>query len=198
MRFTGRHLSLQSQSRAELELVRLPCGQSLLFIDQFLHEFINEQWTFDVKPETSRQVLHRLRDILNQMPLRDQIERKITFLLWSERDQRLAEQLFPQSDFFARRDECWRAGLSVILGLPMLSGIKTNKAYALPPKLGPLNLFTPRIFSAFRQRNAKVIAYLPRNRNDVDTAQHAGADLILSDSLFLDQAQGLDCKLSGR
>lgn len=178
---------VQNCTRAQLETLTYPCGQHLLFLDQFLQEFSGLRLTFDIKIETSKKVIASLRQTITEMSARRVLEPNITFLLWSKDDQDQAERLFPEAQFFAQDDECWRAGLAVILGLPFFAGIKKGKAYAIPPKLGGLSLFRPRIFKAYHHQGAKVIAYLPTCNEDARAASAAGADFILSDRLFLNQ-----------
>lgn len=186
-RLFGKDLLVHTCSRAQLESLKYPCGQGMLFLDQFIQEFKKQRWTFDIKIETSQRVLSVLRQAVSEMKDARQVERNITFLLWCKEDQQLAERLFPDAQFFARDDECWRAGIAVLLGLPMFAKLIANKAYALPPKLWSISLFKKRIFRAYQSRNAKVIAYLPTCNEDAQAAVQAGADLILADRLFLDQ-----------
>jgi hypothetical protein len=159
----------------------------MLFLDLFMREFSAQRWVFDVKIETAQVVLASLRQLLNSMPDGSALEKNITFLLWSKEDEVLAHRLFPSSQFFARDSECWRAGLAVIVGLSFFGDIKENRSYAVPPKLWGLSLFKARIFKSFQRRKAKVIAYLPTCNEDALAATKAGADLILSDRLFLNQ-----------
>jgi glycerophosphoryl diester phosphodiesterase len=186
-RLFGKDRLVHSCTRAQLEDLKYPCGQGVLFLDQFFMEFARQRWTFDVKIETAQKVLATLRTMVSAMQDSLTVEKNITFLLWSKDDQLLAEKLFPHASFFARDDECWRAGLAIIAWLPFFGKITANKAYAVPPKLWNLSLFKSRIFRAYQKRNARVIAYLPTCNEDALAAVSAGADLILSDRLFLDQ-----------
>jgi glycerophosphoryl diester phosphodiesterase len=185
-RLFAKDLQVSSCTREELEKLKYPCGQGVLFLDKFMQEFAQLRWVFDVKIETAQAALASLRQLLNQSNNGLEFEKKISFLLWSKEDDELARRLFPNAQFFARDDECWRAGLAVLFGLSFLAGIKGNKSYALPPRLKRIPLFGLRIFRAYHKKNARVIAYLPSRAEDAQAAVEAGADYILADRLFLD------------
>ena len=177
--------NISDMTRTEIESIGLPCGGNILFLDKFLRTFSGLNWVFDVKIETAKPCLKALRSLLDQMSRPDELEQKITFLLWTKGDEKLARQLFPSSKFFAQKGECYRAGISAILGLPFLSGVKPERAYAVPPKLWGIKLFNKRIFKTYHAGRGKIIAYLPDRKVDLQAAIDAGADLILSDGIIL-------------
>lgn len=185
MRLFGKDLPVSRCNRAELESLQYPCGQGVLFLEIFIREFSGRRWVFDVKIETAQAALSALKQLLNSMDDGSRLESNITFLLWCSEDEELARRLFPKANFFARNEECWRAGLAVIFGFSFLAGLVENKAYAVPPKLWGIPLFRKRIFKAYQSKKARVIAYLPSCSEDALAATQAGADLILSDRLFL-------------
>lgn len=179
---------LKNLSRREILEMTLPCGGKTLFLDEFLKQFYDVNWVFDVKPPTAQDCLKKLRIMIDQMPNPKEVEGKITFLLWSSGDETVARDLFRSAQFFARPSECWRAGLLSWFGLGFLGGIKAGRAYSLTATLGIfsfISLFNRRIFNEYQSRGAKIILYLTDSREELVKGVEAGADFILSDELNL-------------
>lgn len=181
-RITGEKSCVDGYARAQLTSMKLKCGQHLLFLDEFLRHFSSQSWVFDMKLESSRRCIQILRKMIDQLPKPLEAEAKITFLFWSDEDEKSARKLFPKSQFFAQKNACWRAGVAALFGLGGLSGIKPQEAYAVIPHLWGISLFQKRVFDIYHQRQGRVIAYLPETPELAHHAVQAGADFILSDS----------------
>jgi glycerophosphoryl diester phosphodiesterase len=180
--------NLKNLTRSEVENIVLPCGGNLLFLDEFIKCFYQVNWLFDVKPESARECLRKLRTMINEMSNPEEVVAKISFVLWSKADEHLAKELFSGATFFARPSECWRAALCALLGLGNLAGIKAGRAYSLTARLGPfvpISLFTRRLFKEYHSRGAKITLYLANSEGDLIQGLDAGADFILSDGLIL-------------
>ncbi len=180
--------ALKSLTRPEIERIVLPCGGHFLFLDEFIKRFYQVNWVFDVKLETGQECLQKLRKMVNETADPKEVEAKISFVLWSKADERLAKQLFPDATFFAQPSECWRAAIFSFGGLGMLANIKAGRGYSLTARFAwfvPITLFTRRIFEKYHARGAKIILYLPNSEDEFVQGLNAGADFILSDELIL-------------
>lgn len=175
---------IAASSRAELERVRLPYGARLLFLDEFMDAYREQQWVFDVKPETGRATL----DFLAQRVAKRgdaSLLAKTTFTVWSLADQRHLERVLPGAKAYAREAECWRAGLSVLAGTPALGGMRAGTVYAVPPRLWGVELYTDAKVGAYHRHGARVLAFLPETEQDTRRAIQVGVDEILTNGPIL-------------
>jgi len=184
-RLGGPKRPVATMSRAELEALPLPCGSRLMFFDELLGEFGDYYWTLDVKPETGLAVINSLARHWRTEHAQ-WFKTKVKFLMWSKAQQRLAESLFSDSHFYARRTQCWRAAGAVLSSLPKLGGIEPKRTYSLLPQFCGISLFEPRYVGAFHRQGAKALAFLPSNDKQAAAAVAAGFDEILTDHLILE------------
>ena len=110
---------------------------------------------------------------------------QVKFLTWKPDHEKMLNAYFPGVDCYARKTECWRAGLAVLSGLPALGAIKPNRTYALPASLGNISLFEKSIVSHFHKRKAKTIAFLPASDDLTRKALNANFDEILTNGKIL-------------
>ncbi len=168
---------IEQMTRSELEQIELNKGGKLLFLDQFMLEFKAFNWVFDIKPESARQTMRILTPILNKDKT---LLRKIIFLFWSKQEQTLFLKDFPDAVCFPRIEECYRAGITSLLGLALLGKIKEHQIYSITPKFLGLPLLNKRIVQTFHRHNAKVLAYLPNSKKETQQCIIAGVDYILT------------------
>lgn len=166
-------------SRSELEKIQLNNGEHLLFLDEFMLSFKQQNWVFDIKPASATTTINILKTIFsNQIELLN----KTIFLFWSPEVQSSFLNHFPQAMCFPRIDECYRAGVSTLLGLPMLGKIESNKVYSLTPKLFGISCLNKRIVQKFHLYGAQVLGYLPETKDEIQQCLDAGVDYILTNS----------------
>ena len=171
--------NITQMNRLDLENIQLRKGGKLLFLDEFMLKFNQQNWVFDIKPASAMSTINILKTILiKDRTLLD----KIIFLFWSEETQKLFLNDFPEAICFPRKSECYRAGITTLLGLAVLGKIKANRIYSVPPKLFGLPLLTPRIVKIFHHYNAQVIGYLPETASETQQCIDAGVDYILSNN----------------
>lgn len=169
--------NINEMSRAELEIVQLNKGEKLLFLDEFMLEFSQQKWVFDIKPATAKQTMSILKIIfLNNKDLLN----KIIFIFWSDDHQTLFLNDFPEAICFPREEECYRAGIATLFGLAILGKIKKNKIYSVTPKLFGLPFLNKRIVQTFHKNGAQVLGYLPETKREIQQCLDAGVDYILS------------------
>lgn len=178
-RLTGKATVVAETTRAELAAISLGGANRLLFLDEFAAAFSAQQWLFDVKPEMGRQTIEALVRWLGANGRGDAL-RTTTFTVWSEGDQAHLERLVPGAKTYARDRECWRAALAILARTPALGGIRRDRVYALPPRLGRIELYTPQTVDAYRRRGGRVLAFLPETDQDVRKALALGVDEILT------------------
>jgi len=184
-RLTGDNRHVVDLDRRELASFRLRNNETFLFLDQFLAEFGNCFWTFDVKPEKGEQTIRMLSAWTEKNGMKPKIIHQAKFLTWRAGHEALIQQLFPGARFYARKTECQRAGLAAFFGLPWLGGIKPGWTYALPPAFGPRPLFIKAIVDVYHRRKALVVAYLPKTDDQARAAAAAGVDEILTNGKIL-------------
>lgn len=166
-----------AMSRSELEKIQLHKGEKLFFLDEFMLEFKEKNWVFDIKPASDIQTMKLLKTILMND---NDLLNKIIFLFWNDKQQQQFLNDFPQAICFPRIDECYRAGIASLMGLGKLGKIKKNKIYSVSPKLLGLPLLNKRIVQTFHKHGAQVIGYLPETSNEIQQCLDAGVDYILS------------------
>jgi len=167
-------------SRSQLEKIRFSGGGQPLFFDQFIKEFSGCTWTFDIKYENGDKTIQTLVSWAKSHGLEQLLTTGARFLTWRASHEKLLKNLLPGAVFYARRIQCWRAGLAVIVGIPSWGAIRPNRTYALPPYLGNISLFRKSFVHCFHRKGARTIAFLPETVHDTRAAIEAGFDEILT------------------
>ncbi len=193
-RLAGDQRRVSDMTAAELAGIRLkpPCQAAgaragvdffddrLLFFDAFAAEFSQCRWVLDIKPEGGRETILALARWAAAEGMVESVSQNAKILTWRAGHEALAKKYFPGAAFYARRLECWRAGLTVLLGQPSLGAIQPGKTYALPPSVMGINLFQPHVVQRFHKRRAAVVAFLPPTDEQAKQAVAAGFDEILT------------------
>ena len=179
---SGRVASLDSDYLSSIEL---KAGGQLLFFDEFVDRYREQQWVFDIKKETGSEVVSILERWGKAGGNLDLLQNQARFLFWDTAHEHRLRQILPNARIFASQRECWRAGIAVLLGLGRVAEIATERSYAVPYRLGPWNLFQPRIVETYHRQGGLVIAYLPETRDQAQQAVDVGFDYILSDHDFI-------------
>lgn len=189
-RLSNDRRSVTNLSRSQLEEIRFRDGGQPLFFDQFIKEFSGCTWTFDIKYENGDKTIQTLASWAKSHGLEQLLTTNGRFLVWRASHEKLIRDLFPGAVFYARRIQCWRAGLAVIMGVPSLGAIRSNRTYALPPYLGSIWLFRKSFVRCFHRRRARTIAFLPETVHDTRAAIEAGFDEILTNGRIIDTDEG--------
>jgi glycerophosphoryl diester phosphodiesterase len=184
-RLAGDRRRVSELLRKDIERFQLANGERFLFFDRFVQLFHNCTWTLDIKPETGTQTIAALAEWADKNNFTEKLFAQAKFLFWRAAHETQLKRRFPGARCYARRFECWRAGLSVIIGLPFIGGIKPGRTYALPAHIGRLFLFKPSVVKFFHRRNAKVIAFLPPTDFLARQAVLAGFDEILTNGSII-------------
>jgi len=172
-------------SRSQLEEIRFRDGGKTFFFDQFIKAFGDCTWTFDIKPENGDRTIKILISWAKSHGLEQRLTTSGRFLTWRASHEKLLKNLLHGAVFYARRIECWRAGLAIIMGVPSMGGIRSNRTYALTPYLGRISLFRQSFVRCFHQRGARTIAFLPETVHDTRAAVEAGFDEILTNGRII-------------
>ena len=152
----------------------------LLFFDEFVAEFSGCRWVLDIKPETGAETIMALSGWAETEGMVEKIVQNTKILTWRSDHEALAAAHFPGVAFYARRPECWRAGLAMLTGQPGLGAIRPGRTYALPPTFMGLSLFQAAMVRRFHERDATVVAFLPPTDALARQAAAAGFDEILT------------------
>ncbi|MBT3980331.1 MAG: hypothetical protein HOE90_03210 [Bacteriovoracaceae bacterium] len=167
---------------AQVKALVLRQGGGILELNEFSEQFSSQNWVFDIKPESGVECIGLLEDFFSTFDDPMFYQERIIFLFWDKNHQRIFENSFPGATCFAREYECIRAGVSILARLPILGGIKKGKIYSLVPSLLGIPLYTKRIIDEYHKKGAKVLAYLPENSVDIESAYDCGFDYILSNN----------------
>lgn len=168
-------------TRSELEKIKLSHNGRILFFDEFIERYAAYNWVFDIKGDTGAETVIKLLEWLNKKNAREWFLAHSYFLFWDASHENLLKKDLPQARIFAREKECWRAGMSILFGIPQLGGIRKGRWYAIPPRVGPISLFRRRLIDIYHRYEAKTIAYLPKTPFEAKQALKIGCDLILTD-----------------
>lgn len=164
-------------SSDEIKSIDLPTGQKILFMKDFMEEFKNMNWVFDIKPETAHSLIQVLSRVIRDRP---QVIEKTYFLFWSKTHEKEFLNLFPKAKCFQRETKCYRANLAFLLGLDFLSGVKSGEIYSIPPRFKGVKLLKKSQVEKFHKKGAKVIAYLPDSKTEIQVAKELNCDFIIS------------------
>lgn len=183
-RIAGHHGHVARMTRRELEPILLNKGHKLAFFDQLIHINGDCRWTFDIKKENGLEVIAALKKYSKDPTFRP-IIRSARYLLWSPHHEKALQEAIPDLPCYARKTECWRAGLAAIAKLGFFAPVVANRVYSLKPEALGFYLFNPYFAEFFHKRGARVLAFLPRSRAEHVDALNSGFDEILSDGQIL-------------
>jgi glycerophosphoryl diester phosphodiesterase len=180
-RLAGIQKKIADQTYDELRLVRLKNGERLYFLCELLDSFLDQEWTFDIKPPYAARTLEILSQMIEGKKLNNWIQSKVRFVVWTKSDEIKLKELFPRSKLYESEPRCRRAGLAIMFGLPWLGNIRKGRYYGLPSRFWGKDFFTSKVASVYHQRGAKILAFLPKTAREAEEAIRAGFDEILTD-----------------
>lgn len=178
-RTAGRPGRVENITFNEFRQVRYRDGQPGLTLERFMERFSGPRWILDIKPEQALRTIRSLKQWAERHGKLQWILNNTRFLLWRQQDERYLEQMMPGARTLAGAGECRRAGVSILLGLPLLGRIREARTYSLPPRFLGRSLYRPHITGHYHGRSAHLLAYLPEKTRDMENALAAGADEIL-------------------
>ena len=181
VRVSNQNIRISDSTFDRLCTVSLADGQKISTFEQFIENFAGQSWVFDIKPETALDTISALYRWAKKRGSMDWLVQQSRFLFWKKHHQSRFLQLFPKVECLARSSECYRAGISSLLAVPFLGGIRKGVTYALPPAFLGQNLFCPEIVERYHRQGARVMAFLPANDSEIDAAVSAGFDEVLLD-----------------
>ena len=184
-RFLGPKTPVWELTRSQISSLPLGIKEPIMFFDEFVEKLAAYQWVFDIKPEQGLQTINCLIKWARAKKAHAWLSENTRFLFWNKQQEQWFLKEFPNAKLYARSGECWSAGLAVLCGIPTFGIINPKKVYAMPPRLGKLSLYKPRLVKAFHKKGAKVVAFLPQTKEDAHAAINAGVDEILTDHNFL-------------
>jgi len=174
-------------TREELEALRYPKGESILFFEDFAREFSTFHWILDIKLETGARVLKALLEWSRENGLFEHLSERTHYLLWHEEHEAYLRESIPNAVLYARKDQCYRAGLTTLVGLSFLANIQPDRIYSLTPRIFGIPLYRKAMVNAYHKRGAKCIAFLPEKEEDVRAAIRLGFDEILTNEEMLSE-----------
>jgi glycerophosphoryl diester phosphodiesterase len=186
---SGSLTTVASSSFAQVRDLRLRQGGQIPRWEEFAEAHADVDWTLDVKKETGIEVIQTLYNWSKVRPSHlEHLMYRTRFLLWDVSHDQLLHSLFEGAKCYARKEQCIRAGIAVIAGLPVFAGINPDLIYSIPPSFVGISGFRRIYVEAFHRRGAKVVAYLPDTIEMCRTAIDCGFDEILSDGIIFRQA----------
>lgn len=184
-RISGRQVAIHELTRNELEQERLQHGEQLVFFDQFLESFAQFRWILDIKPEQAEATVRALSMLSRDNQVANFLTERVRYLFWDQgHEQQLTREL-PDASCLAREGACYRAGVASLLGAPILGGIESGQAYAVPPRIAGVPVLTAGLVGRFHSYQAQVIGYLPETVQDHHRAMAAGVDQLLTNHAHL-------------
>ena len=178
-RTAGLDLRVESLERDRFLDQPLHDGQTALAFDTFAEHFHDLPWILDIKPESGTATLENLLAWTRREGRHEWLMRHARFLVWTPRHMTLLQRLFPDAVTMATDRECRRAGFGVLAGAGAAAGIVAGRTYSLPPRFLGMPLFRRRIIEQYHRRGARVLAFLPERRDEVEAALALGVDELL-------------------
>lgn len=180
-RVADQPLNISLSTRRQLLEVRLRRGERLFFLDELLDQFSHLQWTFDFKEENNPRILNVFSELIERKGMKEWISLNVTFLTWDSALEEDLKRTYRGARFYARLEECKRAGITQLLHLGFLSGVSSSKIYSLTSRYKGISLFRSALVKRYHRQGARVLAFLPESATDAKAALEAGFDQILSD-----------------
>lgn len=181
-RLGGPSAKVSSQTRTEL--AKLSLGKTNcqpLFLDEFLALYPGHDWVLDIKQETSEAVVDELVKLYGDGPKQHWFASHASFVLWDPGAYSRIQKHFPGCRIFRGSFDCYKAAIANRVGLPILSGVKAGEWYSLTPELAGIKLFKKSLVAKYQRRGGKVLAFLPKDEDQLQQALGAGFDAILCD-----------------
>ena len=178
-RTAGQDLTVETLERNHFLDQPLLDGQRTLAFDTFAEHFHDLPWILDIKPESGAATLENLMAWCRREGAHEWLMRHARFLVWNRTHMTLLWRLFPEAVTMATNRECRRAGFAVLAGTPSAAAIQPGRTYSLPPNFLGMGLFRQRIIEQYHNRSARVLAFLPEHRADVERALELGMDELL-------------------
>lgn len=197
LRVGGPDVDVSTLTRSQLQDIRLRFHTRVMFFDDFCDRYAASDWIFDIKPEHAKKTIQALKEWAEYNGTHDILTKQAWFLFWDRSHEAQLREFLPQAQVLADKKMCWRAGISLYLGLPFLGGFKKNKIYSLIPKFGGRLLFKKKVVSKIQKYGAKALAYLPSTEEEMQKSVEAGFDFVLTElapirrrHLFTSSSQG--------
>jgi len=184
-RLCGDTREIATLSRSELQDISLDGGARLLFLDDFVPAFSNYGWIFDIKPEQGNRTIRSLYAWFAANKKPRMLQEQAKFVVWNAADESLLKRLLSKAILYPGERECQRAGMGALLGLPSLGAIEPGRTYSLTPRIGRFSLYRNFVVKRYREKNAKLLAFLPESEEDVHRALRLNFDEILTDGDIL-------------
>jgi glycerophosphoryl diester phosphodiesterase len=186
-RLGGPKKDISAMSIAEIRQITLSDGSHVLTFEEFYRLYgARVRITLDIKPEGGMHTVRAFLDWVRAARAEEWVHSRVTFLFWHANHEAAMKKAFPQARYYARREECIRAGLALLVGLPFLGGIKAGRGYAVAPSFLGRSLFQKKYVQAFHARKARVTAFLPESEQEAREALAAGVDEILTNGLIIE------------
>lgn len=178
-RTAARDLRVEQLRLREFLEQSLKDGQTGLDFPSFAEHFHDLEWILDIKPESGARTLENLFHWTRREGCHGWLTDHARFLVWTRRQMALLYRLFPDATTMATDRECRRAGFAVLAGAPAAAGIRPGRTYSLPPRFQGIPLFRRRIVRQYHKRGARVLAFLPESREEIQRALDVGMDEML-------------------
>ncbi len=191
-RVAGIDREVAGMTRRELEGIRLRNGERLLFFDTFVEAFPASFWLLDVKPEGGDATIAALEGWCARNDFTDRLVAQGSFLFWRRNQEAAFKRRFPTARCYARRGECIRTAIALLLRVPVFSGIEAGRIYALPPRIGPATMFRAPFVHEIHRRGGETIAFLPQTPQEHRAALRAGFDEILTNGRIVTEGEGAE------
>lgn len=175
VRIAGKKIKISEESLADLQKIKLPCGEKIPRLSDFLTEFGSLRWTLDIKEPGGRQVLQELL----QFPVLRQ-KKDLKFVVWKTEHKNWIKTHFPQAEIYEDLGICRWVGFAAITRLLLLFPLKKGQIYSLPYEWKGFKFFRPELVRQFHKKEAKLLAFLPKGPEQAQAALCAGFDEILS------------------
>lgn len=184
-RLSGDKRDIANLSREELQAISFEGGARPLFLDEFIPTFSRSRWIFDIKPEYGNRTIRSLYAWALENGKARMLLEQTRFVVWNSEDESLLKRLLPRAIVYPGEKACIRAALSAVLGLPSLGAIEQGRTYSLTPRMGRYSLYRKSVVDRYRERNAKLLAFLPESEHDIRRALRLNFDEILTDGDIL-------------
>lgn len=166
---------IEKTSSKNLSKVKLRCGAKMAHLQDFIQEFRNQSWTFDIKEPLGDKVIWAIAkysEILSKENLR--------FVIWNPLHREKIEKLFPQSIVYEDISACRKAAISYFLNGNVFTP-KSGATYSIVPSLFGFSFFRKSFAHFFHSHGARILAFLPNNHRELQLAKEAQFDEILLD-----------------
>jgi glycerophosphoryl diester phosphodiesterase len=174
-RVSDSKMKIHQTDSKEISRVRLNCGSPIAKLEDFLEEFRDQAWTLDIKEPLGEKVIHLLSQN-KYLKAKDALR----FVIWNPQHRNRLFEHFPQAVIYEDVKSCQKAAVGYLFK-GMIFSPRPGATYSIISSMFGISFFERAFTDYFHRHGARILAFLPKDSDELQKAQEAEFDEILVD-----------------